>query len=142
MKNERWTIYVCGYVAQSGNITEDYVLLYVDEKPQHVSDNHFAIKQIFDGTFWNDIEDSKIIGEYFENADRTVKCTLNFLQDHTDHVDLDGRIHKGFTIGNGKVLYFMYIWHKSGNATVYPINGNSINGRYVRGDVPITIHFK
>ncbi len=136
----RWTIYKSGYVSESGEVTDDYVLLHVDEKPQHVSDDYFAVKQEYEGVFWNDVEDSKIIGEYFANEDRTVKCTLNFLQDHTDHRDLDADVHKGFTIGNGKILYFMYIWHRSGNATVYPINGKG--GRYVKGDCEITIHFK
>lgn len=142
MENIRWAIYVLGRIGPEGNILrEDYSFLYVDEKPQHVSDGHFAVQQEFDGTFWNDIESTKIIGEYFENENRTVKCTLNFLQDHTDHQDLNSDVHKGFTIGNGKTLYFMYVWHKSGNATVYSING-SIYGRHVRGDIPIIIHFK
>ncbi len=140
-ENTRWAIYQCGYVTESGKTFDDYILLSVDEKPQHVSEDMFAVQQEFDGLHWVDREETKIIGEWFANSDRTVKCTLNFLQDHTDHRDLDSNVHKGFTIGNGKVMHFMYIWHRSGNATVYSINGGE-SGRYVKGDVDITIHFK
>ncbi len=122
----RWLIYDDVY---------KFKLLYVDDKPQHVSAGHYAVMEV------NDIETGdRIYGPWFEREDKTVKCKLCFLQDHTDHRDLDSSVHEGFTIGNGKAMYFMYTWHKSGNASVFPINGNG--RRYVRGDVEITIHFK
>lgn len=56
--------------------------------------------------------------------------------------DLDENIHKGFTIGKGKKLYWMMIWHKSGHVTVYRDNcGLHPNGRYIDGNTEITIHF-
>lgn len=57
--------------------------------------------------------------------------------------DLDSEIHKGFTIGKGKRLYWMMIWHKSGNVTVYPIDMKlHASGRWLPGDTEITVHFK
>lgn len=71
-----------------------------------------------------------------------IKCKICFYQRYTDNRDLDSAIHKGFTIGRGKVVYFMMIWHaNSGNVTVYPVNDNSFP-RYISGDTEITIHFK
>lgn len=59
--------------------------------------------------------------------------------------DLDENIHEGFTIGKGKTLYWMMIWHKSGHVTVYSKNGNgslSLPRRWISGDTEITVHFK
>jgi hypothetical protein len=54
--------------------------------------------------------------------------------------DLTCGIHKGITIGNGKTLYWMMVWHgKSGNVTVY--NNKASYGRYISGDQLITIHW-
>jgi hypothetical protein len=55
--------------------------------------------------------------------------------------DLDSDIHKGFTIGKGKKLYWYLIWHPSGNVTVYPADGK-MYGRWISGDTEITVHFK
>ena len=54
--------------------------------------------------------------------------------------DLDSDIHKGFTIGKGKTLYWMMIWHGSGNVSVYSIE--TTGKRYLSGDTEITVHFK
>ena len=54
--------------------------------------------------------------------------------------DLQPDVHKGFTIGHGKVFYWMMIWHKSGNVTVIP-RDNPGYRRWLRGDTEITIHF-
>jgi hypothetical protein len=56
--------------------------------------------------------------------------------------DLDSNIHEGFTIGNGKQLYWEMIWHSSGHVTVYSQNKSTRYGRYISGDTEITIHFK
>jgi hypothetical protein len=135
MRNERWVIYQLGY-------GKPYVVITVDEKPQHVSDGCYAVQQRRDGENWIDVEETKIEGEWFANEDRTVKCQLCFLQEHTDNKDLDGNVHEGFTIGKGKALYFLYVWHQSGNASVYSVKEGVHSGRYVKGDVDITIHFK
>jgi hypothetical protein len=54
--------------------------------------------------------------------------------------DLDSDIHKGFTIGKGKTMYWMMIWHSSGNVTAYSID--TLGKRYLSGDAEITVHFK
>lgn len=56
------------------------------------------------------------------------------------NADLDSDIHEGFTIGKGKVLYWMLIWHKSGNCTVF--SRKNASPRYLKGDTEITVHFK
>lgn len=57
--------------------------------------------------------------------------------------DLDSHIHKGFTIGKGKTMYWMMIWHGSGNVTVF--SNDEDNGqpkrRWISGDTEITVHF-
>jgi len=60
------------------------------------------------------------------------------------NADLDSDIHKGFTIGNGRQLYWMMIWHSSGNVTVYSINEDysQPKRRWISGDTEITVHFK
>jgi len=58
--------------------------------------------------------------------------------------DLDSYIHKGFTIGKGKQLYWMMIWHGSGNVTVFTGDNNSSKQprkRWISGDTEITVHF-
>jgi hypothetical protein len=80
--------------------------------------------------------------EYEYNPTRRdpIRCHLYNHQDFIGNRDLDWNFHKGFTIGKGKQLYWSLTWHRTGNATVYPINERS--GRWVSGDVEITIHFK
>lgn len=57
--------------------------------------------------------------------------------------DLDSDIHKGFTVGKGKTLYWYMVWHKSGNVSVYRhSDGEGLVKRYLSGDQEITIHFK
>ncbi len=79
-----------------------------------------------------------------------VTCKICFYNDYTGYVDinnathypadLDADIHKGFTIGKGKTLYFMMIWHSSsGHVTVY--NDKASYGRWISGDTEITIHW-
>lgn len=55
--------------------------------------------------------------------------------------DLDVDFHQGFTIGKGKTLYWMMIWHPSGNVTVFPYGG-PLRRRWISGDTEITVHFK
>lgn len=72
---------------------------------------------------------------------KPLTCKINFHQDYIGNRDLDSNIHKGFTVGRGKTLYWEMIWHaSSGNVTVYSIESNS--WRYLQGDTEITIHFK
>jgi hypothetical protein len=78
--------------------------------------------------------------EYRPERREPITCKLYNHQEYIGNRDLDSNFHKGSTIGHGKLLYWSIVWHsKSGNATVYPINGKS--SRYVSGDVTITIHF-
>ena len=54
--------------------------------------------------------------------------------------DLDDDIHEGFTIGRGRALYWMMIWHGSGNVTV--VNKEATYKKWISGDTEITVHFK
>lgn len=75
-------------------------------------------------------------------ADKKRSGPIGFISDLTGtYADLDPDIHKGFTIRNGKRLYWYIIWHKSGHCTVYPTELNS-SGVYIKGDTIITVHFK
>ena len=60
------------------------------------------------------------------------------------NADLDSEIHKGFTIGKGKTMYWMMIWHKSGHVTVFSIREDNTQPRrrWISGDTEITVHFK
>ncbi len=80
----------------------------------------------------------------------TIICPICFMGDFTGYVDpnnglkypsdLDANIHKGFTIGKGRTLYWMMIWHKSGHVTV--VNAEATYKRWLPGDTEITIHWK
>lgn len=66
-----------------------------------------------------------------------------FISDLTlTRFDLDNAIHKGFTIGKGKQLYWEMVWHSSGHVTVYSQNPNTRTGRWIDGDTEITVHFR
>ena len=59
--------------------------------------------------------------EYQIPDSKKVTGKICFIGDLTyTNRDLQPDIHLGFTIGKGKVFYWMMIWHKSGNVTVYP----------------------
>lgn len=73
---------------------------------------------------------------------QSITVPLNYHQDYIGNEDLDARIHEGFTVGRGKVMYFLMIWHSSGACTVYPTEQYINSPRYLRGDEMITIHFK
>lgn len=86
---------------------------------------------------------------YYDNPDipeskkRTGKiCFISDLTGTND--DLDYHIHEGFTIGRGKTMYWMMIWHGSGNVTVYNLHSDTIylKRRWISGDTEITVHFK
>lgn len=53
---------------------------------------------------------------------------------------MDSYIHKGFTVGKGKTLYWYIIWHPSGNCTV--CNPDDMKPRWLPGNTIITVHFK
>lgn len=77
---------------------------------------------------------------------KTITCKAceltEHLKDEFGHPeDLDSSIHKGFTIGNGKKMYWYFIWHPSGNATVFDTE-YPMNKRYIKGEQEITVHFK
>lgn len=68
---------------------------------------------------------------------------ISFITDLTaTNSDMDSNIHKGFTIGKGKTLYWYITWCKSGNAMVYRETDEGLVKRYVSGDQEITVHFK
>ena len=79
---------------------------------------------------------------------KKVTCKICHYSDYTGGEwypsDLDSEIHKGFTIGKGKQIYWMMCWHGSGNVTVFTgdEDGEPIRRRYLSGDTEITIHFK
>jgi len=66
---------------------------------------------------------------------------LHILSEFGNPMDLDDSIHKGFTVGNGKKMYWYFVWHQSGNCTIYD-SGQCLNKRYIKGDQLITVHFK
>lgn len=70
-----------------------------------------------------------------------ITCKACFLTDTIDG-DLDGNIHKGFTVGEkGKIMYWYFIWHGTGNASIYTA-GYPMKRSYIKGDQIIKIHFK
>lgn len=76
---------------------------------------------------------------------KKVTCTINFMHDHLEGgEDLNDGIHKGFTIGKGKTLYWYIVWNKYGNCIVArPLKGTiNVARRYIKGDTEITIHWK
>lgn len=74
---------------------------------------------------------------------KKVTGKIGFIGDLTlTNCDLDPAIHKGFTIGKGKTMYFMMIWHPSCHVTVYSNDGKPMRGRWISGDTEITVHFK
>lgn len=56
--------------------------------------------------------------------------------------DLNHDIHEGFTIGNGKQLYWEMIWHSHGNVTVINKRGRGARWLQNNDEQLITIHFK
>jgi hypothetical protein len=77
---------------------------------------------------------------------KTVTCRICDLTDNTGYdcpSDMDSDVHKGFTIGKGKRLYWMMIWHNSGHVTVFTADGGeNMKRRWISGDTIITIHWK
>lgn len=73
----------------------------------------------------------------------TVTCKACMMHDYTGNKDLDPNVHSGFTVGKGKKLYWYFIWHTTGNATVYAIEGNGkpMKKRFIRGNQIIHVHF-
>ena len=69
-----------------------------------------------------------------------ITCAICHHQRYIDNQDLQFGVHKGFTIGKGKTLYWMMIWHSTGNVTVYSADGE--RPRWISGDTEITIHFE
>ena len=77
---------------------------------------------------------------------KTLTCAANDFGDHIKNelgfpMDLDSSLHKGFTVGKGKKMYWYFFWHKTGNATIYDTS-YPLNKRFIKGDQLITIHFK
>jgi len=76
---------------------------------------------------------------------KKVTCPICRICDNTDlDGDMDAGIHKGFTIGKGKKLYWYITWTQNGNAFVYSMEEDKEfpARRWVSGDQLITIHFK
>lgn len=76
--------------------------------------------------------------------DKKTTCKICYITDNTGTGDLDNEYHKGFTIGRGKQLYWMMIWHGSGHVTVFTAgeDGKQPRARWINGDTLITIHWK
>lgn len=71
---------------------------------------------------------------------KKVRCRICDITDNTGTGDLDDDWHEGFTIRTGKELYWMMVWSRSGNVTVY--HKEHCSPRWISGDTQITIHFK
>lgn len=134
-----------GHVFESGAETDPCLIRYVDNYNMVYGHFKSTDENRHDyHTFEVDKKYKEIEGTEKQIPDLTdfnkVSCTINYLQDYTGNRDLDNDFHKGFTIGKGKQLYWMFIWCGTGNVTVYPVNNKS--GRWIPGDTKITIHFK
>lgn len=70
-----------------------------------------------------------------------ITCKACELYEHTDGLELDPEWAEGFTVGNGKILYWYFIWHSTGNCTIYT-NEFPARKRFINGETLITIHFK
>lgn len=71
-------------------------------------------------------------------------CLIAELSDNTGYRyahDMDSDFHKGFTVGNGKKLYWEIIYTTGGHARVFRASDGMV-GRWVHGSSKITIHFK
>jgi hypothetical protein len=89
--------------------------------------------------------------QFVRPPENKITCKICFLGEYTGCVndennmqypsDMDSEIHEGFTIGKGKTLYWMMIWHGSGNVTVFPAKNPNYR-RWISGDTEITIHWK
>lgn len=77
---------------------------------------------------------------------KQTKGKICFIGDLTlTNRDLEEEIHKGFTIGKGKKLYWMMIFHSTGyGVSVYSIEGKNAQPkrRWIHCDTEITVHFK
>lgn len=75
---------------------------------------------------------------------KKVICKICHITDNTGiNSDMNEDIHEGFTIGKGKVMYWLIIWHQSGHCTVYrKDNQDGLIRRWISGDQEISIHFK
>ena len=95
---------------------------------------------------WTRIEGTN----YLRPPSGKATCPICFIGDFTGHKiedgiqipsDMDDEAHKGFTIGKGKTLYWMMIWHTvSGHVSV--VNMEATYKKWIHGDTEITIHFK
>ncbi len=80
-------------------------------------------------------------------ANKKTVCKISHITDNTglgDPSDMDDYVHLGFTIGKGKTLYWMIVWHSSGHCTVYRYDdeGDGLVKKWISGDTEITIHWK
>lgn len=76
---------------------------------------------------------------------KTTTCKISHITQNTGFewpCDLESNLHNGFTIGKGKQLYWMMIWHPSGNVSVFTADDGPLRKRWISGDTEITIHFK
>jgi hypothetical protein len=76
---------------------------------------------------------------------KKIKCPLCRHQEYIDNRDLDSDIHLGFKLiqpngKEGRTMYWHIIWHQSGHATIFSIEG--MHRRWVNGDSIIMIYCK
>lgn len=136
-----------GYVEENGNEVDPWLVQYVPDYDAVIG--HF--KSTNDNPYdFHTFEVERVNGQFkeIEGTEKqippipenfTATCKICHLQDYTGNKDLDDH-HKGFTIGKGRQLYYMFVWHSTGNVTVYSLKGQS--GRWISGDTLITIHYK
>lgn len=142
-------------LVKSGYIKED--LSEIDSFVEHYLDNYEMVKGYFRSHrnmnrhdyHTIEVERTKQGLKEIEGTEKQIPdcsgelkitCGISGYQDYTGNRDLDNEFHEGFTIGNGKQLYWMMLWHKTGHVTVY--NKTATSGRWISGDSRITIHFK
>lgn len=108
---------------------------FYDGKPVTLSGD------IYVGKYRNGFEFNQEVKEIPRKHNiKTITVPLCRLQDYIGNADLDSNYHRGFTVGRGVVMYFMFIWHSSGTCTVYPKDEKRWP-RNLTGNEMITVHF-
>ncbi len=88
-------------------------------------------------TYESETAGTKILRELMKG--QTLTVPLAGYQDYTENRDLNSEYHIGFTLKNGRTMYWYMIWHNSGNCTIANDNASK---RWVDGNSEITIHWK
>lgn len=143
-----------GYISENGDEREPATLFQGTKQAciDYATMNHFYPNEVYINTVGYEVIQGvnvpTIFNEYPEYIDKLIgvefkhiKCKICFLQEYTRNADLDSDLHEGFTIGKGKILYWCFVWHSTGNVTCHPKKHGGYP-RWITGDTIITVHWK